>query len=120
MNQFPRQMRSTAVCFAAALFVCFGMTTLRLAGQSPLFPNNNAVYYNPYGQGMYTNNYAQVYGQSFGFKPLPAAYSQSLPASNFGYRTPNYPTNPGYGGSMYIRNYGGSNQAYYNPYGSGS
>jgi len=101
----------------SALLVCLATLSGRqLAAQSPLFPNNQAVTYNPWGVGLYTNAYAaQAYGRSFPFQQLPAAYSQSLPTSgNQGY---NYATNPGYGGSMYIQNYGGS--GYYNPYGSG-
>jgi hypothetical protein len=107
-------MRLTAVYLAAALFACVVAPDHRLAAQSPYFPNNNAVTYNPWGVGLYTNSYAaQAYGQTFPFQQLPAAYSQSLPTpSNFqGY---NYATNPGYAGSMYIQNYGGS--GYYNPY----
>ena len=117
MSHPRRCTRSSVVCLTAALVACLAMSAGRLVGQSPLFPNNQAVYYNPWGVGLYTNAYAaQAYGRSFPFQQLPAAYSQSLPTpGNFqGY---NYATNPGYAGSMYIQNYGGS--GYYNPYGNG-
>jgi hypothetical protein len=108
-------MQLAALYLATALFACFMAIDRRLAAQSPFFPNNNAVTYNPWGVGLYTNSYAaQAYGQSFPFQQLPAAYSQPLPGSNASFQGVNYPTNPGYGGSMYIQNYRGS--GYYNPY----
>jgi hypothetical protein len=117
MNHILRQIHARTAWLSAALIACFLMSAGgHLAGQSPLFSNNHAVYYNPYGRGMYTNNYAQVYGRSFPFQALAAAYSQAIPSANPGFQGASYATNAGYGGSMYIQNSGSG--AYYNPYGN--
>jgi hypothetical protein len=85
--------------------------------QSPYFPNTQAVTYNPYGNGPYGSAYGNNipgWGSGAGLRlgPLPAAYSQSLPSPNFGYRT--YNNVRTFGSGPYTPSYGG-----YSPYGYG-
>jgi hypothetical protein len=108
----------------------------RVYAQSPLFPNTQPIYYNPYGQGPY-GKFGQGNGQPFApgvgfpFKPLPSVLSRPFPGpspsvySGFGSTPYGYGSNYGYGSSPYVRVYGGagSYQPYsgpvYNPYGYG-
>jgi len=66
----------------------------QVLGQSPLFPNTRPVYNNPYGVPSSNPNGPFYRGQALGLKPLPAAYSQPLPA-------PSPAVNSGFGGVPY-------------------
>jgi hypothetical protein len=64
----------------AAMFFCVGLAALTTQAQSPLFPNTSPVYNNPYGVPSSNPNGPFYRGVQFPLKPLPAAYSQPLPA----------------------------------------
>jgi hypothetical protein len=101
------------VLVVATMLALFAPTPAsRLYAQSPLFPNNQPVIYNPYGDGPY-GKYGQGYG-GMTFKPLPAAYSQPLPSPNVGYWTGPYSAGNiyGFGSSPYVRNYGGASSRF--------
>jgi hypothetical protein len=70
---------STRVVVAAFL-VCLSLAAATAHGQSPLFPTTNPVYNNPYGAPSSNPNGVFYRGVQFPLKPLPAVYSQPLPA----------------------------------------
>src|SRR5262245_26363223 len=65
---------------AAGVLVCLSLAAATACGQSPLFPNTNPVYYNPYGVPSSNPNGVFYRGVQFPLKPLPAVYSQPLPS----------------------------------------
>jgi hypothetical protein len=92
----------------AMLLLAAAVACGTLWAQSAMFSNN---YYNVYGQGLYLNNYAELYGltaRSRGF----GSNDYSRPAN---YQSFNNPANGVYqGNSYYIQNY--NSNSYYNPY----
>jgi len=68
-----------AAAVAVLSFVSLALVS-NLCAQSPLFPNTSPVYNNPYGAPANNPNGPFFRGVQFSLKPLPAAYSQPLPA----------------------------------------
>jgi hypothetical protein len=64
----------------SSILACLFIAAQAAHGQSPLFPNTNPVYNNPYGVPSNNPNGVFYRGVQFPFKPLPPAYSQPLPA----------------------------------------
>jgi hypothetical protein len=73
------QSAISAVRVAIAIVIVLASGQFASA-QSPLFPNTTPVYNNPYGNFVSGDNGPFYRGVQFPLKPLPAAYSQPLPA----------------------------------------
>jgi hypothetical protein len=102
-----RQLRRFAA-LAATLFLVAAVACGILRAQSAMFSSN---YYNVYGQGLYLNNYAELYGLSARSRGYGSNY---YAGSNANYQAYNNPANGTYQGGGYIQNYNAN--AYYNPY----
>jgi len=99
MNSRHHRISLAATLLLAALLLAARPT----AGQSPFFPNTQAVMYNSYyGIGSYDNTVAG-YGANarLGLRPLPSVYSQPLPSPGQGYNFVRginaFPNGGGYG-----------------------